>query len=280
MKQKFNNIQLDSLGTHWEFEIIDDDISNDKHHLLEKQIINCINEFENNYSRFKTDSIISQLDSQSYINNPSDELLNMFNFAKKMFDVSKGAFNISVVGVLNSIGYGSSTDGSIAINDLWNYIDVSKKYITIPPGVSIDLGGFGKGWLIDKIVELLRKNNIKQFVVNGGGDLFVQSNNPIEITLEHPINPKLSIGKTFIQNGALAVSSTVKRAWEKDGVKYHHIINPKTNNSANTDIVCAFVKADTALIADTMATILIVKPELNNKLSKRYDLKTILLPIE
>ena len=194
-----------------------------------------------------------------------------------MYTDSDGTFDIAVGATLHSYGYGNRKHGNAPVQNTWDKIHYDKTSVTIPAGLILDFGGFGKGWLIDLLVDCLRSHGVDQFIINGGGDLYVQSDEPIEFALEHPQNPALKIGQTRITRGALAASSTYKRSWQHDGTSYHHIIDPATNQPSKTDIAASFVRADTALIADTMATILLMRPNLNDKLTKKYGLKTILV---
>ncbi|MBK6599363.1 MAG: FAD:protein FMN transferase [Proteobacteria bacterium] len=67
------------------------------------------------------------------------------------------------------------------------------------------------------------------------------------------------------------------RTWEHDGATHHHIIDPATSESSTSDVISTYVLARTALIADVMATILLIRPELDHELSKKFHLQTILL---
>jgi thiamine biosynthesis lipoprotein len=149
--------------------------------------------------------------------------------------------------------------------------------IRIPDDAELDFGGFGKGWLIDDLGRLLRDEGYDQFVINGGGDILVSSPSPIEFALEHPTDSTKKIGTTRISQGALAVSSSVKRAWKQGDKSYHHIIDPRLGGSSDSVIISTYVKADSALIADTMATLLLIAPEQDETLRQQFSLETILL---
>lgn len=276
MKQQPNKICFKGLGTYWECEVLFDipvSKSEGVRILIEQELVR----FSNSYSRFEKDSLISRLNQKKALEYPPLELIEMLDFAREMFEVSEGYFNISVGGRLNALGYGGQELYAFSDPNFWQKVIISEDKIVIPDQSVIDFGGFGKGWLIDRFANIFRQNSINEFIVNGGGDLFVQSQQPIEIVLEHPLDPSKKIGQTWIKNGSLAASSTLKRAWVQNEVLHNHIINPKDDKSMDGSIIGSFVKADRALIADAIATILIIKPELESTLSKKYDLKVILL---
>lgn len=266
-------IEFEGIGTHWWIEILDDD----DHRDIKKAIINTVQQFNQDYSRFLPGSYIGKLNSEKVLHHPPRELIDMLLFAKDMYVVSEGAFNISVGGELAHRGYGKGSKQAGIDRDLWGHMTVGDDIITIPDTVDIDLGGFGKGWLIDTLGALLRNNGHPFFVINGGGDILVSSKVPIELALEHPTDATKMMGTTRITQGALGASSNEKRVWVNHGKVQRHIIDPRDAAAGSSDVMGTFVRADTALIADTMATILFINPTLNKQLSKRYELQTIII---
>ncbi len=270
-----NMYEFDAIGTHWWIEILDNHaITPD----LRRQITAIYEQFDAAYSRFREDSLVAKLARDGNLANPPGEMLAMLDFAREMYDASEGAFNITVGATLHALGYGSRQHAGRSLANPWDAVAYSKDEISAPRGLMLDFGGFGKGWLIDLFAKELRELGYEQFIVNGGGDLYVTSRTPVEFALEDPYDPTKKIGQTRISKGALAGSNTVKRVWTTEGTQHHHIIDPTTNASSKTDIVAAYVRADTALIADTMATILILRPQLEKALAAKYNLQTILVP--
>lgn len=264
---------FEALGTVWYCESLNDkDINDDIIFAVKKYV----DDFESKYSRFKKDSVLSKLNNDGIVINPSKEFITMMNYAHNAYLTTGGVFNIFVGGKLNSLGYGSGKKSEPNKSD-WDKTIISNNKISIPNSASIDFGGFGKGWLIDKISQIFIDHGYSEYIINGGGDLYVNSKKPIELILEHPYDKSQQIGTTKITKGALAVSSTVKRSWIESGKTQHHIIDPSNNRPTNNDIVSSFVKADSALIADTMATCLIINPEIKDRLSEIYKLKVILI---
>lgn len=266
-------IEFDALGTHWSIELIGS--------LADAAVVAALTEkvetFEHNYSRFDPSSLIGQLNATKQLNNPPEELIAMLRFAKEMYAASDGVFNISVGGSLTGLGYGKGGGNAKADQAMWDNVSITKRKITIPADCELDFGGFGKGWLIDELGVLLKQHGRNQFVINGGGDILVNTIKPVELALEHPRDETRKIGTTRIQQGALASSSSVKRSWKKNGKTQHHIIDPRSGKPSKSKVVSTFVRANSALVADVMATILMIAPELNEKLRKTYQLKTILL---
>ncbi len=266
--------QFDVIGTRWVIEILSAEHFDDS---LIAKIHGIIDEFDQRYSRFRDDSLVAQLASEGELCDPPQEFVDMLSFAREMYDVSEGAFSIAVGASLHRMGYGSRVHGHSIRHDIWDNITFSKRRITAPKGEMLDFGGFGKGWLIDRFVTLLRTSRVQEFIVNGGGDLYCQSDAQIEFRLEDPYDTMKQFGQTRITRGALACSSTVKRTWRDGSLRKHHIIDPSTDDSSDSGVVASYVRADTALIADAMATILIIRPDLEATLKEKYQLQTILV---
>ncbi|RRD53087.1 FAD:protein FMN transferase [Buchananella hordeovulneris] len=265
-------LEFDALGTRWWLEARQGQFTA----ALRAEIATLVADFVHAYSRFEPTSLLNQLGTTGTLPNPPTELLDMLTFARDLHAHSGGVFNISIGGALEQAGYGSGPGGQVHA-DLWQRTHLSPELLTVPAGVRLDLGGFGKGWLIDKLAEHCRAAGLAQIIVNGGGDLRVISPTPVSLALEHPYNPQLQVGQTQLTNGGLAVSSTVKRVWVTDGVEHHHLFDPTTAASSSTDVVTVYVKAPTARLADAVATILMLDPTQRSHLETTYGAQAIVL---
>lgn len=272
-----HRFECDGIGTHWWFEILDNTYPDG----IEQRVKEAITQFDDKYSRFKPTSYVGQLNDSKRLSSPPPELVRMFRFAKQMYEVSGGAFDMSVGGELHAKGYGSRKLAAPIHDNMWRETIVSPELLQIPQNVVIDNGGFGKGWLIDSIGDLFRGAGIEWFVINGGGDILVSADKPLTFGLEHPLQPDRLIGSANIQSGALAGSSNGKRTWRHAGETYHHIVDPRVAfKKVPTQVSGTFVHAPTALLADTMATIVFLRPELSDMLEGQFDLKTMIIPSE
>lgn len=275
MTQKPNPHSFEAIGTQWWVESLDVTQPLDDETVGELE--QYASQFDQHYSRFITTSLLGQLNNVHYLKKPPKELVEMFDFAREMFMISEGAFNITVGGKLHELGYGSRHAAAPIYANPWQYISYDQQSITTPEDMTIDNGGYGKGWLIDAFAQILARRGYERFLINGGGDMLISNNEPIAIELEHPYDDTLSIGATKITKGALAVSGVAKRTWHHDSQSYHHLIDPFTEEPTNNGVAGVYVRASTALIADTMATILMIRPDLQQKLSDLYDLKVIIV---
>lgn len=260
-------ITLEALGTRWWITL-----PKGTETVVIEDMKNTIREFEENYSRFKTTSLIGQLNENKILKNPPEELLNMFKYALDVYTATDGIFNISIGSELEKKGYGVKIDKSSKVSDeLVKDIDLSETQIKIQNYMRLDFGGFGKGWLIEKLSGLLKHHGVKNFVINGGGDIVV-SGKPETIYIGHPTDESMQIGEITLSNQALASSSNLKRTWTHKGKKQAHIISP--DEKYTYDVLSVHVLAKNILFADTFATVFLLVPRaIRLELSNRYNLE-------
>jgi thiamine biosynthesis lipoprotein len=267
--------EFDAIGTHWWLECLDGGVFTVA---LKRKIAATVKQFDQRYSRFREDSLVAELYRTGRLSHPPAEMIRMLQFARQMYDATDGAFDITVGNTLHRLGYGKR---SIAkqrnTSNYWNEMIITPVEIRYPDGVMLDFGGFGKGLLIDQIVRDLKLAGVHEFIVNGGGDLYVESSKPVRFVLENPYDQASSIGHVDIMRGALAASNTIKRSWDTEAGTKHHIIDPQLGDSSTSDIVASYVRADSALIADTLATIAILRPGITDTMQQAHQAKIFLI---
>ncbi len=273
-----NKIEFDGIGTHWWINIYDDlnfDISS--------ELISIVKEFESNYSRFKDTSLVSKLNNNKVIKNFPEELFNMFEYAEKLKILSDGYFNIFVGKTLENFGYDKDYSFKAkAIQSISNdcFELLTKKEIRINEEARIDLGGLGKGWLVDKVAEYLKSKGIKYFYVNAGGDIYATSNfnKAINFILENPLDPSEMIGSIDVFNQSIASSSTNRRRWRDQNKEYHHLINPRNNESVNNKVAGVFTLGNNCLKADVASTVIFVSPkDLRDKIKDKLGVEYLVI---
>lgn len=104
------------------------------------------------------------------------------------------------------------------------------------PGVRIDLGGIAKGYAVDRAIALLQARGIENALVSAGGDSRVLGDHrgrPWHIGIQAPRDDKALAAVLPLSDTAISTSGDYERYFEADGVRYHHIISPKTGHSAS-----------------------------------------------
>lgn len=249
-----------ALGTHWWVKTITP-INQTFLGQLSTMVSECITRFQSNYTRFTTTSLVGQLNELGSLKDPPDELREIILVAEAARHNSNGLFNIGVGLDLVNLGYDSaySFKQKVAASGSSRGVvqTINEHKICLTPGSKVDLGGVGKGWLIDKLDRLLLEYGLDNYYLNGGGDIMVRSKDyPQTFALENPFDPSESIGKITLAVGAIASSSGNRRTWPgTEGASHHHLINTSTGQSHNGP-AAVFTYGRTATSADLASTIL------------------------
>lgn len=220
---------------------------------------------EGRLSRFREDSELCQLNaSPGQPFNASPLLLRVLSEAVAAARGSNGYFDPTVLDAVEASGYRKSFDeigeGIVALRagsaaDYTRVEMTSDGRIVLRDGVRVDLGGFAKGWTVDKAAGLMR--GIDTWVINAGGDLLAKGAGPDGegwvAGVEDPFQPGTDIGVLFVRDTALATSTTMRRRWRTHEGWAHHIIDPRTGEPAETDLASATVEAPTVAEAEVLA---------------------------
>lgn len=271
-----------ALGTTWWIELFDE--KNDTSlHFAFGEVEALVQTFEANYSRFKSNSKLSKLNQTGLFTSPDAEWRDILTLGQALYSKTNGAFNMLTGDTLSNRGYNAdytfvAKDTPEIFHNPLTAISVTDEMITLNQGL-VDIGGYGKGYLIDRVQELLLSLDFKYFLINGGGDIYATSQHdfPIAIYLEHPLEPGTYIGQTSLYHQSFAASSPFKRQWVHKEQTYTHIVSKDT-----LEPLASFVKATTAAEADAFATtaLLISETELEALATKenfsfaRYNPKT------
>ncbi|MEU5655082.1 FAD:protein FMN transferase [Streptomyces sp. NPDC047737] len=252
------------MGTRWEIETHEPVDA-----ALRGQILHRIDRFDATYSRFRPDSLVSQIAAA-----PAggrfvfpDDAIDLFGLYDQLAALTDGAVDPLVGRDLELLGYDPAYSLTPAphttraahaeARPAW-HCDVERDgavLLTRRPLV-IDVGAAGKGYLVDLVSVLLRDAGITRFVVDASGDLRHAGEHPLRVGLEHPAEPGRVIGVANVAEAALCASAVTRRTW---GRGLHHVLDARTGNPVN-DIVATWVVADRTALADALATALFLTP--------------------
>lgn len=129
--------------------------------------------------------------------------------------------------------------------------------IRLPAGVSLDLGGVGKGLAADLLAVGLQARGARSVCVSLGGDIRVAGGVPTEggwrIPVADPADPAAVLGQVPLANAAIVTSTTAFRTWTRGGRRTHHVIDPRTGLSADRDVLAVVAVAPEAWLAEGYA---------------------------
>ncbi len=130
-------------------------------------------------------------------------------------------------------------------------------------GQSIDLGGIGKGYAADRILEIFREYGISSAYSNLGGNVITLGSKPDgsawRIGIQHPRQPDQLIGSVGVVDRTVVTSGDYQRFFtDNQGKRHHHILNPSTGYPAESGLSSVTVISNCSVTADALSTILFI----------------------
>lgn len=229
-----------------------------------------VNRLECLFSTYKYDSHVSSLNRNGSIAGEIEELKEVLYESGRFFQLSNGAFDVTVKPLLDVFrscylrDRSRPTDEDIKrASSLVGYqgIKIGEREITLEKrGMGVTLDGIAKGYIIDRAIEILMEYGISRALVNAGGDIRVIGertlNEPWKVALQHPGDEESFITVVKLKNQAIATSGDYTQYFFSDR-SAHHIVDPRTGLSA-VGLISATVVTDRAMDADALATSVMV----------------------
>ena len=237
------------------------------------ELLDIVEEYDRTYSRFRTDSVVTRLASTAGPAPFPSSAGQLFGLYESLYRLTAGGVTPLVGASLERLGYDAAyslrPSGDALASPAWeDTILLEGGTVTLRRPALLDIGAAGKGQLIDLLAVRLAAWGYDECTVDGSGDLRHSGASPLRIGLEHPFDPSRAIGVVELADGALCASSIGRRAW---GNGFHHVLDGRTGVPVDT-VVATWVLADTALLADGLATALFLADpdELATEFSFRY----------
>lgn len=205
----------------------------------------------------------------------SEPVFDCLQKCKEISRISSGGFDISIGVIKQKWCFNPDSaviPDSMLIQKLLpkvNYKKISLKKGKVrfeKSGMKIDLGGAAKGYIIDCALAVLKKSGIDSVIIEGGGDFIISGKHSgrdkWRIGVRHPRREGLQIAAVVeTQATGLATSGDYERFFFKNGVRYHHLLDPETGYPASRT-VSVTITAETAFTADALATaVFVMGPE-------------------
>jgi Membrane-associated lipoprotein involved in thiamine biosynthesis len=241
-----------------------------------KVVFDWLTSVEAQFSRFAPESELSVVNRHAGETVPiSLPFADLFFEAARYFCETGGVFQPFLGDVMNRLGY----DRTMALvrerkNFFSNPVEekpgeaesvqfnLEEQCIQMPKGTLIDFGGIAKGWSVERIAQQIIERTASG-LISAGGDLMswgYTDSDPVTVGIEHPFSQRTTIGKLFFsgKTGA-ATSSANKRRWKNGDTLMHHIIDPRTGHSSESDCIQATVIGRSLLLCDVYAKCLLIQ---------------------
>ncbi len=235
----------------------------------------------------ESDSEIAKLNSGESL-----EIAYLADCIKQCSEISAlsgGVFDVTVGGVSRLWNIGEENERIPSDDEIqselqnvgYGKIKLGKDKVQLSDGVKVDLGAVGKGMACDMLKAYFDSSDMKGAIVSVGGSILAwgdynKAGDKWQIAVAHPRNEGEYLGVLSLDEGFVSTSGDYERYFEKDGKRYHHILDATTGYPAETDIISVTVVCDSGIISDALSTAcFILGYEKSQELLSKYNASAI-----
>ena len=226
------------------------------------------------YSRYRDDSLTARINQSAGDDTGVEvdaETAHLLDYADSCFRQSDGLFDITSGILRRAWNFKSGKLPAQAELDAllplvgWRQVRWRSPLVVLPkPGMQLDFGGYVKEYAVDRVAELCRARGAQHGLVDLGGDLAVigphPNGKPWRVGVRDPRDPEHALGSLPLGWGAIASSGDYERCMVVDGVRYGHILDPRTGWPVR-GLASVTIAASHCLVAGTLTTIAMLKGE-------------------
>ncbi len=259
-------IKGETMGTSYSIVYYDDEKRD-----VKPAVDSLLSDFSKHLSTYIPNSEISKFNQVNKVNELSPYLFAVLEKSKEIYQLSNGAFDPTVMPLVNLWGFGyKEIEGfpdTVTINQTKQLVGFSKikfneNQLTSPSSMALGFGAIAKGYGVDLVGELLDEKGIKSYLIEIGGEDLAKGIKPdgVKWTLRilYPEKEKALRKEAYcyveLKDRAMATSGPYMQQKEINGVKYSHTIDPRTGFPVKQDLLSVCVLADDCMTADALAT--------------------------
>jgi thiamine biosynthesis lipoprotein len=234
------------------------------------KLIDYITAFEERFSRFKVTSELSSVNAAAGEKTTvSGEFMALLKVSIELSRETEGLFNPFILPKLQEAGYRDSWQEADKKGEAPVYegramatvenFELGGDWVRLPSNTALDFGGIGKGYLLARLVESVPPTQAGYWF-SLGGDIAMGGHDVAgkawEIGVAHALAAERRVGKFINDKGrglAVATSGVTKRKGIRDGKAWHHLIDPRSGEPAETDLLTVTVSSDDPVRADVLA---------------------------
>ena len=224
---------------------------------LQEEIEAELKKVDDEFSMFNSQSIVARLNNGEQPE-LSNDFIDVFKLARQVSEDTNGAFDITVAPLVNAWGFGfkheqmPSKEQVDSLRELigYRYVTLKDKTITMQkPGMMLDFSAIAKGYGVDVVARLLERHDIKNYMVEIGGEITTRGINPERVPWRIGVNKPSedALNKNHelqtilnVTDKSMATSGNYRNFYVKGGKKYAHTIDPKTGYPVQHSL-CHFV---------------------------------------
>lgn len=227
----------------------------------------------------------------------SADLYKVLQEARRLGQMSDGYLDVTVGPLVNLWGFGPQGQpekvpeqaliDSVKANTGLRYFTLQHSAISKSnPELYIDLSTIAKGFGVDQVANILEAKGIKDYLVEIGGEMRLAgkkaNGQPWRIAVEKPVSSERAIQRLIsVGNNAVATAGDYRNFYERNGVRYSHLINPKTGYPIQHNLVSVTVIHPSSMTADGLATAInVMGPERGLAMAQSNKLAVLLITKE
>ena len=197
----------------------------------------------------------------------SEDTAAILRCAAEISENSSGAFDITIAPASTMWDFTSGkvelpdTEALAAAAALVDYskVQLEGNTVTLPEGMMIDLGGIAKGYIADKVKAYLEERGVEHAILSFGGNIVAIGKKPDgkdwKVGIQDIDKPTGEYMLVVANRGGSTVTSGIyERGFEVDGVRYHHLLNPKTGWPEQNELASVTILSESSMEGDALAT--------------------------
>lgn len=221
----------------------------------------------------------------------SDELAALLRDAQRLAALGDGLFDPAIGGLIALWGFHDdefvpvrpdpdALAALIAAHPRMTDLSIDGNWVSSAnPAVRIDLGGYAKGYALDRAVAILRERGIANALVNIGGNVMAlggKGNAPWRLGIQHPREPRPLATLPIYDGEAIGTSGDYQRFFELDGVRYAHLLDPRSGEPARgTQSLSVLItpRADAGTLSDAASKPAFIAADGWREQTRRYGIE-------
>lgn len=287
------HLQGSTMGTTYNVKYSPLDTVDDK--LMHQQIDEILVRVNKLMSTYDPNSELSRF-NQFSSTEPfvlSTETLQVMQEAVRLAELTQGALDVTIGPVVNLWGFGPQKRPEVIpsetqIEQVLDRVGIDKLVLEngaarkLNPELYVDLSTIAKGYGVDAVVEALIEAGISSYLVEIGGEMRVAGNKlngqKWRIAIEKPVTNERILQRVIeIGNMGIATSGDYRNYYEKDGIRYSHLIDPLNGLPIQHNLVSVTVVHPSTMTADGLATALMITGADEAKAIAEYNQLAVLL---
>jgi thiamine biosynthesis lipoprotein len=266
-----------TMGTTYHVTVVG--VTEERARALPAKIDARLERVNDSMSTYRPESELSRFNKLARAGEPfpaSTDMLAVVRTASRVYELSGGAWDGTVMPLVDLWGFGPAgpvdeppTDA--AVKERMAHVGFGRielradALVKKDPAVTLDLSSIAKGYGVDQVAAVLRAEGVRDFIVEIGGEVYAsgvrRDGRPWRVGINRPradAAPDELFGVAPLHDQAFATSGDYRNYFQRGGVRYSHVLDPRTGRPVTNGVVSVSVRAPDCTLADGLATAVMV----------------------